>query len=112
MLKCFNISRVGPELVPYIKMAKTGPIFELDFPLAISYSLTAGDLSQPQPSKLRIYLSYNHSYYYSILNSSTCFGETLRFSMELESKTLNLADAVIKGAERRGLTAGRSKINP
>jgi len=28
MLKCFNSSRVGPDLVPYIKMAKIGPYFE------------------------------------------------------------------------------------
>ena len=28
MLNCFNSSQVGPELVPYIKMAKIGPHFE------------------------------------------------------------------------------------
>ena len=28
MLKCFNSSRVGPDLVPYIMMAKIGPYFE------------------------------------------------------------------------------------
>jgi len=32
MLYCFNSSRVGPELVPYIKMAKIGPHFENEQP--------------------------------------------------------------------------------
>ena len=32
--------------------------------------------------------------------------------MELEFKTSNLADVLIKQAERRGLTRGRFKISP
>jgi len=32
MLSCFNSSPVGPELVPYIKMAKIGPYFENEQP--------------------------------------------------------------------------------
>jgi len=30
ILNCFNYSRVGPELIPYIKMAKIGPHFEMN----------------------------------------------------------------------------------
>ena len=32
MLNCFNSSRVGPELVPYMKMAKIGSHFENEQP--------------------------------------------------------------------------------
>jgi len=32
MLNCFGSGRVGPELVPYIKMAKIGPHFENEQP--------------------------------------------------------------------------------
>ena len=38
--------------------------------------------------------------------------KTLRYRMELESKTSSSADALIERAERRGLTGDRSKISP
>ena len=55
MLNCFNSSQMGPEFVPYIKMAKIGPHFENEQPRlylfyffpkknSVAYP-TAGDLA-------------------------------------------------------------------
>ncbi len=62
MLNCFNSSRVGLELVLYIKMAKIGPHFENEYPclyllyfFRVAY-LTARDLASALQKIIHEYL--------------------------------------------------------
>jgi len=115
MLNCFNSSRVGPELVPYIKMAKMGTHFENE-----QFRLCLLLFSCCLPSRWRLKLTFafqvSHLHLlqtlllplFNTLNSSPSL-KTLRYSMKLESKTFNSADAVIERVDRRGITADRSK---
>jgi hypothetical protein len=68
MLKCFNSSPVGPDLVPYIKMAKIGPHFENEQSrLAFTSYIFSCCLSDPlglsfHPLTLAPLPSLKHSY--------------------------------------------------